>query len=120
VCTDRCPNAVARAIRTGAVRAYIARLVKNPFEEAASWKSAGDAAAAIDTYAAQPEADRRTFVTASYTKDLVRVLAALSAEDQVHKYRAPIMEICRWVEEEETRASAKMTDDQTAEVQKTG
>ena len=112
--------AVARAIRTGAVRAarvHIARL-KNPFEEAKSWKGAADAAAAIDTYAAQPEADRRAFVTASYLKDLVRVLAALSPEDQVHKYRAPLMEICRWVEEEETRASAKMTDDQIAEVQK--
>lgn len=113
--------AVARAVNAGALRparAYIARLIKNPFDQATSWKSAADAATAIDTYAAQPEADRRAFVAASYTKDLVRVLAALSPEDQVHKYRAQIMEICRWVEEEETRASAKMTDDQIAETQK--
>jgi hypothetical protein len=114
-------GAVARAVRSGALRAgrvSIARLVKNPLDEAAGWKDAAGAAAAIDAYVKLPEADRRTAVATSYKKDLVRVLQALSAEDKVHKYRAAIMEIARWVQEEETRASAGMTDDQIATVQK--
>ena len=108
--------AVARAVRSGALR--IARLVKNPLDEAAGWKDAAGAAAAVEAYMKLSEADRRTAVSTSYKKDLVRVLQALSAEDKVHKYRAAIMEIARWVQEEETRTSAGMTDDQIATVQK--
>lgn len=114
-------GAVARAVRSGTLRAArvrIARLVTNPLDEAAGWKDAPGAAAAIDAYVKLSESDRRTAVATSYKKDLVLVLQALSAEDKVHKYRAAIMEIARWVQEEETRASAGMTDDQIATVQK--
>lgn len=110
--------ALQRRAGNAAVVRWLARVPKNPFDDPGSWSGAAKAAAAIDAYVVLAEADRRAFVKASYAKDLVRVLAALSRQDQVHKYRAAIMEICRWAEEEETRASAGMTDDQIASEQK--
>ena len=53
-------------------------------------------------------------VVASYKKDLVRVLWSLSATDQVHTFVNSLREIARWVEEDETHATSKMTDDQIA------
>jgi hypothetical protein len=87
---------------------------KNPFDDPAAWKNAAGAATALDAYKALPEADRRAAVAASYKKDLVRVLSSLSPADKVGKYVDQIREITRWVEEEETRASSGMTDDQIA------
>ena len=118
----RAGNAVvARAVRSGRIRAprvRLARLVKNPFTDAAAWKDAAGASAAIDAYVALSAADRLTAVTESYTKDLVQVLRTLTKADQAHKYREAIREITRAVEEIETRASAVMTDDQIATTQR--
>ena len=118
----RAGNAVvARAVRSGRIRAprlRLARLVKNPFTDAAAWKDAAGASAAIDAYVALSAADRLTAVTESYTKDLVQVLRTLTKADQAHKYREAIREITRAVEEIETRASAGMTDDQIATTQR--
>jgi hypothetical protein len=114
-------RAVSRAVRVGAIRParlVLARLVKNPFNDPTAFKDAPSAAKAIEDYKALVLVDRRDSVKGSYKKDLVRVLAALSRADQVQKYRDPIREITRWVEEEETRASAAMTDDQIATTQK--
>ena len=113
-------GAVSRAVRDGAVRparARIARLAKNPFEDPAHWADWRGAAAGIEAYLKLSKGARRKFVRETYKRDLVRVLLALSPVHKVHKYNAAIMEITRFVEEEETRASAGMTDDQMASVQ---
>jgi hypothetical protein len=87
---------------------------KNPFDDAASWKDAAGAAKALEDYKALSAAERRAAVSSSYKRDLIRVLAALAPADKVGKYADAIREITRWVEEEETRASSGMNDDQIA------
>ena len=112
--------AVARAVRAGMIgppRARLARqpvLVKSALENPGAYKDAASAANALDSYLALPEPYRRAAVVASYKKDLIRVLAALAPADQIGKYRGALSEIGRWVEEEETRSSLGMTDDQIA------
>lgn len=87
---------------------------KNPFDDPKAWASAAGAAAAMKAYQALARADRQAAVAASYKKDLVRVLGSLSAGDQVHTFVDPLREIALWVEQEETRASSGMTDEQIA------
>jgi hypothetical protein len=103
-----------RATVSAAPEGAIALSPKNPFDDPKAWASPAEAANAINAYRALPEGDRRAAVAASYKKDLVRVLAALSAVDQVQTFVDPLREITRWVEEDETRASAKMSDDDIA------
>jgi hypothetical protein len=113
--------AVSRAVRAGRIRSprlRLARLVKNPFTDAAAWKDAAGATKAVDAYVGLSAADRFTAVKESYTKHLAWVLGTLPKADQAHKYRDAIREITRLVEEIETRASAGLTDDQIATTQR--
>jgi Domain of unknown function (DUF4157) len=104
----------ARAHVSQVPSAALSLSARNPFDDAAAWKDAAGATAALEAYKVLPEADRRAAVATSYKKDLIRVLASLAPADKVGKYVDPIREITRWVEEEETRASSGMTDDMIA------
>jgi hypothetical protein len=80
-------------------------------------KDAAGAKKAIEAYRKMEKKDRRAAVKATYKGDLARVLALLPPADQIGKYRDALAEIGRTVEEEETRASAGMTDVAIANVQ---
>ena len=87
---------------------------KNPFDDRKRGRAPPPRRPLSKLTGALSAPDRRAAVVASYKKDLVRVLASLSAGDQVHTFVDSLREITRWVEEEETRASAKMTEDEIA------
>jgi Domain of unknown function (DUF4157) len=90
-----------------------------PFSDPLAWSSAAEAAKAMRAYQALAPAARKQAVADSYQHDLIRVLAVLSPVDKTKTFVDSIREITRWVEELETRSSAKMTDDQIAGEQAT-
>jgi len=86
----------------------------NPFDDPKARSSAAEAAKALVAYQKLPENERKRVVAVSYKRNLVHVLAALSATDQVKTFVDPLREIGRFVEETATRETAKMSDDQIA------
>jgi hypothetical protein len=119
---------VSRSVRDGAIRAQRrvpAPPVRNPFKDPAARWDAKAAGEALDAYLRLDPAARRACVKASYKKELQPVLSAAYRlwlglalkEDQVRRYGDAFREIGRIVQEEETRAAARMSDDQIATVQ---
>ncbi len=85
----------------------------NPLD-AAKVTDAATASKALDAYLGMNATERREAVRATYKNGLAGILQQLRPEDQVGKYVDALREITRTVEEEETRASSGMTDDQMA------
>ena len=110
-------RAVSRAVQAGTVgpRQAARSQVKNPFADPAA---TADPKSALNAYLGLSPEDRRACIKASDRNALARVLARLSA-DQQKTYRDALEQIGRFVQEEVTRATAGMGDEEMAGVQRT-
>ncbi|HEV7588181.1 MAG TPA: DUF4157 domain-containing protein [Longimicrobium sp.] len=77
-----------------------------------------EAAEALEIFRKLPPNDRRAIFTSHFAAGgIARLLRAVSKADAINKYPIELQQILRWVEEAETRAATKMTDDKMAGVQ---